>query len=292
MSLDGAAAMPVLAALGLMIGRRGHAQFCRPGALRLLRLSLWLAPAGVIYFPLSCYFTLFPYKPGLNWIAAFFSLPGLPWLSAWLAWIAGCALLYAGLAALGHVRILNERLEFAQVKTAFLLTLAAAACFFATWFLNAWPFAGLPAELSLQRVLVAVSRNTFRHWFLALSTGGAIALALAPRYFRQLEATTQERAEALRWCALWAAAGAIPSCLQNLGIMLGLLGRAMPAAGGGPGAQAQIFAIACGALALAGWIFCFWKKRSGLVAWLALVLLALKYCSPWLASFFKLSLAP
>lgn len=284
---DGASAMPLLGALGLLIGRRGHASFCAAGARLLLKLAIPLSFAGLIYFPCFCYVTLLPYNADASWIRAFFSLPGMPWLSSWLAWGAGCAFLQAVRLSGLHPRIIEDRFSFAAVRLPCLLMLAAAFCFFATYFLSGWPFAGAPAELSTQRVLVAVSRNAFRHWFLALSTGGAIALALAPSLLENTRADEALKGQALRWCALWAAACAIPSCLQNWAFLFGMFARSMPVAAEAQGLVTQTAAVLCASFALACWLFCLWKRRAGFPAWLGLALLLLKYCVPLLGALGK-----
>lgn len=276
---DGAAAMPVLAALGLMIGRRGHASFCIAGSGILLKLCIFLACAGLLYFPYSCYVTLLPYNPGSGWISALFSMAGMPWCSAWLAWGIGFAFAGAARMAVLHVKPGEDRFNFHAIKVPFLLMLGAAASFFASYFLGGWPFAGAPAELSGQRVLVAVLRNAFRHWFLALSTGGAIGLALAPLLLENMQASEEVKRQAQRWCALWACACAIPSCLQNWALFIGMLARGIPMAAQTQGALVQAIAISCATIALACWLFCLWKKRSGFMAWLGLLFLVLKYCA-------------
>lgn len=284
--VDASAGLPVLAVLGFLIGRRGHAKFCLAAGRQCLKLDLLLGLSGMLFYPLACWL-LIQNENGLEWFAIFASPPGMPWFSAWLAWLAGYGLGFLAFASSCHVTTKDERLVFPEIKMPVLMGIFAAFCFAASFFLVTWPFAGIPAELSTQRVLVAISRNTLRHWFVALSCAGAVALALTPFILAKLPHSQVEKENTLRWCAIWAFGAALPSGLINLGLLLGILIRGSGSILAMPGAYAQLIAISCGTLAIFCWIWCFFRKTSGIIAWLALFLLLGKTYAHQINSFFS-----
>lgn len=283
--VDASAGLPVLAILGLLIGRRGHANFCLDAFRQCLKLGLLLGLSGMLFYPISCYLLLYKNETGLAWLAIFASLPGMPWFSAWIAWLTGYCLVFLAFKSACRVTTRDDRFVFSEIKMPVLLGTIAALCLAASFFLVTWPFAGMPAELSTQRVLVAISRNTLRHWFAALSCAGAVTLACAPLILAKIRHSQTEKDNALRWCAVWAFGAALPSGLANLGLLIGILVRGHASVLAMPGAYAQIIAVSCGTLAILCWVWCFFRKSSGCISWLGFLLLLGKTYAPQLNSF-------
>lgn len=284
---DASAGLPIIGLLGLLIGRRGHANFCLAASRACLKLVLFLGISGLLLYPLSCYLVLSAMESGFTWLRIFMSLPGMPWFSAWLAWLLGYFLIIAAYLSSGNVNTLTNRFSFSEIKLPTIMLAFAAFCFASSFFLVTWPFAGMPAELSPQRVVVAVLRNAFRHWFTALSVAGALGLVTAPFMLAKIPHTQSEKDNTIRWCSIWAFGAAFPSALTNLGLLLGVLARGHASIFSIPGAYSQVIAISCGTLALFCWIWCFFKKVSSSLAWLAIALLLCKAYAPLINSFFS-----
>lgn len=286
--LDGACGLSLPAAFALIFGRKGHAAFCASGSRSLLFLSLCAGISGIVYYPLSCFMVLAPYgnMGPPSFLQSLFSPGGMPWFSAWLVWLAGLALLLAAFYQCGRLKIgaMADSFRMAQIRLPFYLALGGSLCFFSSFFLINWPFGGMPPELSTQRVLLAVGRNAFRHWFFAFAAGGAIALAFAPYCLSRINCDKIEKMNAARYCAMWAACGAIPACFTNWGLILGLLLRNGVLPQIQAGMHIQLLGLFCLTFAIACWLFCFWKKRAGLIAWLGLFFLFLRALAPLLRS--------
>lgn len=273
-----ASALPFITALGLIIGRRGHAAFCLFGSRKLLGLALGLGIAAFFYFPASFLGVLLPYGAPGQILSSLFEPAALPWLLGSLAWLFALPLLPLARHALKRVgKPAEDFYAFAAIRPAFMLCCAASALFFMAMLLNKWPFAGLPQGLDMERAVMAIMRSSLREFFRALSPAGAVALlycvwqfATTPRIFRE------EKAGAFRWFSFWAIAGCAPALLANWGLQLGSM-----AAGTNnsmPGHAALYFyALVFQSLAVALWSWIIVRPEQK--QWRATVALALTLCA-------------
>lgn len=302
---DAAVSLPLMAALTLVLGRRGHMALCMRGAAALGFLGLALAPAGVVTGLGDFLLQLSRAGHAGFWERmAVLAVPAGrgPALSL-LCWLAAMACVAGGSVALARARRAAGAAGtagtacaaaagpcrgrpgtrpalaggLAGLRIPLALLLAGALCFFAALACRDWPFAGLPPGMDPGRAAAAVLRHATRLWFTTLAAGGAAALALAALALRRgrrlrpdacagrngataatraplAAANSPERAGIIRWCALWAAIGYLPSVLERWGLALGLWLR--PAASG-PGMQpvsAQVLCLVLLSMAIACWV--------------------------------------
>lgn len=286
------AALPLIMALELIFGRRGNGRFCLFGTARLLDFALCLSISGLCYYPLSYLSQILVFDSRVSLWAPFFSLPGMPWSSALLAWITGFLILMA-------CRMLfpasppgpQDKYPFKFIKKPFSALLGAAFCFWGSFMLVRWPFAGLPQGLDLERAALAIAHDAFRHYFMAFSPAGAFSLAYIAVNLRALEqtATAWQISMAFRWFAFWAALGYIPGLLQNWAVAMGLGYRGALSSHLATSFFAQITGMSLLTAAIVCWAVAALKKEPlPLLAWLGLALLIFKESLPFIL---KLSLA-
>ncbi|WP_291448469.1 spidroin-2 [Desulfovibrio sp.] len=289
--VNAAAALPLITALTLLIGRRGRARFCAYGAGLLARLGFglsWLGLPVMLGGLLSLLYTLRDtgYTPGAlsPWTPVM-----LPYSLTLLLWLTG--MLWAGLlsracarAPLPPVRSRPEedRYTAGDVKGRLWLCGLATLCFFATWISRYWPFAALPSGMDLGQAASVILADALHNYFMAFAPAGALALLFLLRARRDAAAAgfgEEELERAARWCALWATIGYIPFCLDRWGLALGYLLRgAVP-----DRLMPQIYALIPLTAAIACWGALLAMPRPLRRAWLiglGLILLALKESLP------------
>lgn len=270
--VKGAAAMPLIIVMGLVFGRRGNGVFCLWGSSRLAGLAIFLSLAGPLCI-LGNYLLQMLAINARDYFTTFFSAPGLNYSLSLFIWLAGMALLFYGARMLECALVKtpldkHDQYELKNIKKIIWPLLLAATFFFATFITGHWPFAGFPAEISEERVVMAILRNAARTCFMAFAPAGALACAYAAQGMAKARNFNPGLLQAgIRWCALWAFVGYLPYCLQNLGIMLGAGARANAFNNQHLSLLPQIFALGL----LLGGIACFalmlFKKKS--MGWLA-----------------------
>lgn len=272
-----AASLPIVAALTLVAGRRGEARAALYGASLLANFGVCLASLATPYYLASYLREVLHFNaPWRQMLAPLLSAPGMPWLSATLAWLAGLIFFAFGAwrAAKKRAGFSADKLPVKNLKSEFASLLAAGACFFASFILINWPFAGLPEGLAQDQAYMAIFRKGFRDYFLAFCPAGALSLT-AFNYFAR---TWPPRLmpQAARWLSFWALAGCAPTLLIAWGTITGLSMR-------GSGVLARmsghISALFCLSAALCLWAFILWKPKFwrplGLAACAALIASAL-----------------
>lgn len=272
--------LPIIIILGLCAGRRGNAAFLLAGNYQLLRGCLILSISGFIYFPASYALLLLPYaNPDASFWGPFFQLPGLPWLTSLCAWAAGVFALYLAGAFWPAKAPADNRYALGFVSSPLWFLLFAAFFFFATFCLINWPFSGLPADVSLEKALMAIFRNGFRHYFMAFAPAGAFGLCL-------VACSTwsgKKLSTAWRWLAAWATAGYIPYLLTAWSLTIG----AALNTGAKVGGLTPVMSISLLSLAVLCWIVALLvKKPLFFLAWLGVFLLVLSESWPFIARLF------
>ena len=195
--VNAAAALPLITALTLLIGRRGRARFCAYGAGLLARLGFglsWLGLPVMLGGLLSLLYTLRDtgYTPGAlsPWTPVM-----LPYSLTLLLWLTG--MLWAGLlsracarAPLPPVRSRPEedRYTAGDVKGRLWLCGLATLCFFATWISRYWPFAALPSGMDLGQAASVILADALHNYFMAFAPAGALALLFLLRARRDAAA--------------------------------------------------------------------------------------------------------
>ncbi len=293
---NAAATLPFMAALTLILGRRGHAAFCLRGAGALAGLALWLAAAWpvLVLGDALVRLSLTGDAPLMTRLMALLEPAGLGISASVAAWLAGTALVWSGRRACAAARAAlppgADSYRVPAVGMPLAALLAGSFCARAAFALRDWPFAGLPPGMDLWRAAAAVGKHACRSYFMAFASGGALGLLLAARAARRRPAppSVAESAGAVRWCALWAAVGYLPSCLEHWGLALGLLlrGDAGPLLHGGhwPLILLQFTTLALLTLAMAAWMLLLFARdplRRLPLAWAGAALLFLAASAPW-----------
>lgn len=262
---NASATLPLMAALALILGRRGHAALCLAGAAALAGLGLWLSAAwpALVVGDALVQLSRAGEATAATRLAAFFTPAGAGISLGVAVWLAGMACAFAGRRACARaVTALppgTDTYSARAVREPLAALLAAAACALAAFALRNWPFAGLPPGMDVWRAGGAVLKHAFRAYFAALTSGGAAGLLMAAAVARRGAfrgpLTPAEAAGCLRWCAVWAVAGCLPQLLERWGVALGLLLRGGgPAVPGNPHAALfQLVALALLTLACAAW---------------------------------------
>lgn len=258
--MQSAAALPFIAALSLIGGRRGNASFCLFGSAKLLQLCLFCAIAGPIWIGLSYFTQVLPYQAHLKqMLAPLFERAGAPWSLGCLIWLGGwlaCVLAYAATAK-KLASIAGDRYAFGAVRLQVGLSFLSAFLFFLAFACQVWPFSGLPEGLEWDRLVMAVWRHTTSAYFFCLCPAGALALASWVAWLHAL--TPRDVSIATRWLSFWALAGCLPGLLINWGYYLGANVNQYSLAQ--QGYVAQLYALSLLTLALICWGFLLWKPR-------------------------------
>lgn len=260
--------MPLLIALGLIIGRRGHAEFVIHGSAKITALARALAAGGFFYFPLSYLSVTLPYGIKKSVLTAIFLPEGRPWLIASLVWLAGILALLFARSALRRLKpaLNNDKYPFRFIRAPFLLYCLASLIFLAAFFTENWPFAGLPEGMGAESAAITIARHTVRRFFMSFSPAGATCLLFAAYNFShsQTRDFEFEKKAVLRWFSFWAAAGALPSLLITWGLYLPRrAGAALPP--GAPGFGLLLSGLALQTLAAFLWVWIIVRPGKG--AW-------------------------
>lgn len=305
---NAAATLPFMAALTLILGRRGHAALCLRGAGALAGLALWLSAAWLLLVPGDALvrLSLAGDAPAATRLMALFEPAGLGISTSVAVWLAGAGLVWFGrracAAAAAALPPGADSYRVPAIRLPLAALLAGAFCALAAFALRDWPFAGLPAGMDMGRAAAAVGKHACRSYFMALASGGAFGLLLAARAARRNNGASRppaadaqspsaplsvaEAAGAVRWCALWAAVGYLPSCLEHWGLTLGLLlrGDAGAPLHGDHWLLIQFVTLALLTLAMAAWLLLLLARaplRRLPLAWAGAALLLLAASAPW-----------
>lgn len=232
LAANAAATLPLMAALTLVLGRRGHAGFCLLGAKALAGLALWLCLAWplLVVGDALAQLSLGGSAPVMTRLSAFFTPAGLGISLSVALWFLGLLCVgYGRHACIEKMALASpgaESYSALAVAVPLAALLLGAGCDLAAFGIRNWPFAGLPAGMDWARVAAAVGKHAFRAYFAALCAGGAVSLLLAcgrlRRGMAQGSFTEAEAAGAVRWCAVFAVAGLLPQLLERWGLALGL----------------------------------------------------------------------
>ena len=237
--MNAAAALPLIIALTLLIGRRAQARFCAYGASRLAGLAFGLSWLGLPVMLGSLYGLLSGLRAaGHNMTDISFGSPArltysLP-LRLWLTGIICAGLLRracAGAPLPPRRRPQEDRYTTSMINGRLWLCGLTALCLFSTYVLRDWPFIALPPGMDLGQAATAVFSNALHKYFMAFAPAGALALLFLLRARHGAAAAGFDEVQtalATRWCALWATVGYIPFCLDRWGIILGYLLRGTP----------------------------------------------------------------
>lgn len=266
--------MPVIIALTLATGRRGHAGLSAYGARSLARcaaalaaLGPLLAAGGVIALLASLRGTEHMFDGVSIWMPAM--LPYTTSIAAWLAGIA-CLLLYLAAdraSARSRVTADQDYWQPGQIALRVGLALAAALCFFTAQVLPNWPFSGMPQGLNATDAALAILSGTLHEYFTAFAPAGSLALLVLAFKTRNAATgfTQADEQRAARWCALWAMVGLIPRCIDRWGLVIGLSLRQGPLPQGVTG---QAMALVPVTLAIACWVALFALRAPRKLYWL------------------------
>ena len=233
---DAAATLPIIVALGLVLGRRGHGAFCLAGAHWLTHLALGRACIGLA--GLACQLLhIIVLLHGAGRTAAEFPLWSpllLPHSLALVCWLAGMCWLglewrISGRSVASFCSPV-DRYTLADIKAQLWLSALAALCFFGSYVIQTWPFVSLPQGMSLGQAATAIIRDKAHYYFTALAPAGAMAMLSLPVARQKLEglAPPETWAKAGRWCALWAVVGYIPYWLNSSATCIGYALRGGP----------------------------------------------------------------
>lgn len=215
-----ALALPLLLALTLAVGRRGHGRLCLWGGTKLARLCLATAIAGCVYywFYHSLVFGIEPGPPAELAVPMKRNL-----MLAVACWAAGLGLLYLGYRKTAafpvppaETPLEESRYDLARVLPALLPGLAACVCFTAAFFSMEGVFGTPPQGMDQTTYLLTLLRKTLRSAFGDLSlAGGAAAALLCLLRDRPEVANPSHFEKAARWCALWGIVGFLPGCIDQ-----------------------------------------------------------------------------
>jgi len=275
-----AAALPLVACLSMLAGRRGNGAFCLWGAQKLLYLALFLAWTGPLW--LAAGYLAETMHFGGAWsqiLAPLLSAPGLPWSSSCGVWLLGWLFVAVACATLGVLRA-NFQDGGYRAKVICLplcFCLLAAFCFFAAFMLVNWPFAGLPEGMDWERASMAIFRNASRNYFMAFCPAGAVALLMLNLY--AAKAGTDHVHVCARWLAFWACAGCLPYSIVTWGSLMGMGLNASVSID--QAFRPQTYGLVFLTGAMASWIFILCKPRLWRILSLAgFLLLLLKTLLP------------
>ena len=295
LAANATATLPFMAALALILGRRGHAAFCLAGAAALAGTGLALSAAWPVLVAGDALVQLSQVAdaPLARRLAAFFTPAGAGISLSVALWCAGLGCAWLGRRACLHKAAAlppgADSYSARAMRLPLAALLAAGACALAAFALRNWPFAGLPPGLDVWRAAAAILKHACRAYFTAFTSGGAIGLLLAAHVARRgwngRPLSDAEAAGGLRWCAVWAVAGSVPQLLERWGLALGLWlrgGAGMPAEA--HAALFQLAALAPLTLAVAAWaavLVARAPQRRLALAPAALALLLLSVSAPW-----------
>lgn len=293
---NASATLPFMAALALLLGRRGHASFCLAGAAALAGLGLFLSAAwpALVVGDALVQLSRAGGATAQTRLAAFFTPAGAGLSLSVVLWCAGALCAWLGRrACLQKAAALPPGVDSYRagaIRVPLAALFAAAACALTAFALRNWPFAGLPPGLDAGRAAGAVIKYAFRAYFSALTSGGAVGLLLAAAVARRGAfhgpLSAAEAVGGVRWCAVWAVAGCLPQILERWGVALGLLlrGGGPPVPGNPHAALFQLTALGLLSLACAAWAVLLVRReplRRLMLAPAGLALLILAVSAPW-----------
>lgn len=224
-AMQGATTLPLIMILALAMGRKENGAFCLFATLRLGYFTLWLSFTGPAYFTCSYLYTMIG-MGNHHFLDTFFLPAAMNYSISLLAWLAGMFLFYLAWINLREASARFgkhiDRYDLKTIKFAVMFLILSGFCYFMTFIIIHWPFAGYPASLTRERVIMAILRNGARNWFMALAPAGVLASIFAVwKGNEQTGIATDTITGSIRWCAFWAFIGYLPVTLQNTGILIG-----------------------------------------------------------------------
>ena len=219
-----AQALPFLILMTLLAGRKGNAALCLWGGRQLLRLGLFCAALSLPLFPLMLLLETLrqPQMPPLA------DLLVQPASVALLAWLPATLLLWGLLRASRHWPDATDPAITAYRTTDLRLTLWGCLLALLLFLLGSLLSTGLllepPQGMERSNFILLQIRQALHLLFRYLSLAGGAAL-LWLWYLRHRAPLTDERAFtlAIRWCAVWAVVGYLPSIIDFWSTLLAAL---------------------------------------------------------------------
>lgn len=223
-----AQALPFLILMTLLASRKGNAALCLWGGRQLLRLDLSCAALSLPLFPLMLLLETLrqPQMPPLA------DLLVQPAGVALLAWLPATLLLWGLLRASRHWPDATDPAITAYRTTDLRLTLWGCLLALLLFLLGSLLSTGLllepPQGMERSNFILLQIRQALHLLFRYLSLAGGAAL-LWLWYLRHRAPLTDERAFtlAVRWCAVWAVVGYLPSIIDFWSTLLAALLRSL-----------------------------------------------------------------
>lgn len=223
-----AQALPFLILMTLLAGRKGNAALCLWGGRQLLRLDLFCAALSLPLFPLMLLLETLrqPQMPPLA------DLLVQPASVALLAWLPATLLLWGLLRASRHWPDATDPAITAYRTSDLRLTLWGCLLALLLFLLGSLLSTGLllepPQGMERSNFILLQIRQALHLLFRYLSLAGGAAL-LWLWYLRHRAPLMDERAFtlAVRWCAVWAVVGYLPSIIDFWSTLLAALLRSL-----------------------------------------------------------------
>lgn len=223
-----AQALPFLILMTLLAGRKGNAALCLWGGRQLLRLGLSCAAIALPLFPLMLLLEALrqPQMPPLA------DLLAQPATVALLAWLPATLLLWGLLRASRHWPDATDQAITAYRASDLRLTLWGCLLALLLFLLGSLLATGLllapPQGMERSNFVLLQIRQALHLLFRYLSlAGGAALLWLWHLRHRAPLADERQFSLAVRWCAVWAVAGYLPSILDFWSTLLAALLRSL-----------------------------------------------------------------
>ena len=223
-----AQALPFLILMTLLAGRKGNAALCLWGGRQLLRLDLFCAALSLPLFPLMLLLEALrqPQMPPLA------DLLAQPATVALLAWLPATLLLWGLLRASRHWPDATDQAITAYRASDLRLTLWGCLLALLLFLLGSLLATGLllapPQGMERSNFVLLQIRQALHLLFRYLSlAGGAALLWLWHLRHRAPLADERQFSLAVRWCAVWAVAGYLPSILDFWSTLLAALLRSL-----------------------------------------------------------------
>ena len=225
--INAGAAMPLVILFSLIADNKKKGLLPEYFSSNAIRINMFIsvtALAGLTTQAITLIKGLAGKGPGTHinpWQPAF-----MPWTLSCILWFLGClCLMLMGNAANSAAKFPGGPCHSPRHKYVCIAAILAAMCFFSTFLSINWPFAGLPADMSLSRAFSAIFKNAFHTYYTGFTPAGASLLVLYALLMRKrlLNRNQPENTvSAIRWFAFWTIAGSFPYWLQNFGLVLGL----------------------------------------------------------------------
>ncbi len=215
--------LPLLLLLSYPLGRRGHGRLCLWGVTRLSRLAVWLCWGSLLLL-------------AADYARELLALPRWTDLSPWRLHTMAGSLLAAALAGVCLTALRRAERQFphfpgciADAQTCYdgrvirlpmLLSLGALLCYFGMALLLEGMLMPPPQGMERAAMQQLVLSSTLHHAFAKMAPAGGAALfyLYCLRDAPLLANGNFDRV--VRWCAVWAALGYFPSCIDIWSDML------------------------------------------------------------------------